>query len=182
METKKAKMSNYSVRAMPSRCSPDSPRFRFPRKTIMNITARKLMLCISIALLLSVSAFGQLRSRTSDKSEPPPISKEIRATAAFAEIIVRRTEVESTLEELLVTYKEEFPKVKTARYELNLLDSELIRFGKLKPSDADKLTIAVGRLIVRRAELATEYWGIANRYNEAHPEAKKAKRKLEIFR
>ncbi len=145
------------------------------------MNARKLTLCISITLLFSVCAFGQLRSRTSEKSEPPPISKEIRSTAAFAEIIVRRTEIESVLEELLVTYKEEFPKVKTARYELNLLDSELIRFGKLKATDADKLTIAVGKLIVRRAELATEYWGVANRFNEGHPEAKKAKRKLEIF-
>lgn len=143
----------------------------------VKITIGAFLMCLCIA----GPAAGQLRSRTSEKNTPPKAAQEIRASAAFAEVVLRRTELESNLEELLVSYQEEFSKVKEARYELGLLKSELIRFSKMSASDAPKLTLAAGKLIVRRAELATNYWSLVNRYNESHPDVKKAKRKLEIF-
>ncbi|MEZ5307386.1 MAG: hypothetical protein R2684_09600 [Pyrinomonadaceae bacterium] len=134
-----------------------------------------------VILIATVTASAQLRTRTSEKSTPPPISAEIRATPAFAEILLRRTELESTLEEMLVTYTDEFPRVISTRYELGLINAELTNFGKMKSTDAPKLTLALGKLLVKRAELATNYWVLANKYNDQHPDSKKAKKKLEIY-
>lgn len=131
--------------------------------------------------LFAITATAQLRTRTTSKSVPPPVSDEVKASGAYAEIVLRKTELKSELEEYLVSYTDEFPKVKHTRYEIGLLEAELIRFGKLKSSDAARLTLALGKLIVRRATLATDYWILSNKYNSAHPDAKKAKRKLEIY-
>jgi hypothetical protein len=135
----------------------------------------------AIILISSINVSAQLRSRTSNKSAPAPIVKEVRATAAYAELIVKRTELKAELEELLVTYKDEFPKVRNTRYELNLLNAVLARFGRFDASYAPRLTEAVGKLIIRRAQLATDYWIALNRFSDEHPSAKKAKRKLEIY-
>ena len=105
----------------------------------------------------------------------------IRSTPAFAEIILRKTELDANVEEMLVSYKEDFPRVKKARYEIGLLQAELRNFARTPDIEAGKLTLALGKLIVRRAELATNYWVLSNRYSDAHPDAKKAFRKLEIY-
>ena len=109
------------------------------------------------------------------------VSNEVRSSAAFAEVVLRMAELESQLEELLVSYTEEFPKVKESRYELSVLQNDLNYMARMKPSEHGKLTQALGKLLVRKAELATDYWVIEKRYNKEHPDAKKAKRKLDIF-
>jgi len=136
-----------------------------------------LLLCLCFA----IPASGQLRGRKSETSTPPPIAAEIRATPAYAEVVLRKTELESMLEELLVSYQEEFPKVRNTRYELGLLEAELAGMGRFTKDEAGKLTLALGKLIVRRAELRTEYWIVTSKYDDTHPDTKKAKRKLEIF-
>lgn len=134
-----------------------------------------------VLLLLSVQADAQLRVRTTERSEPPPIGEKVRATPAYAELVLRRTELEATIEELLVTYNEGFSKVLDARFELGLIEADLGGFGVLNDSDAPRLTLALGKLMVRRAQLATEYWSLSNRFKDVHPAAKRAKRKFEIY-
>ena len=142
---------------------------------------RSVLVILFLLLALSAPAVGQLRSVTSGRSEPPSANEAIRATPAYAEIVLRRAELESSIEELLVTYKEEFPKVKAARFELGLIEADLAALAGLNDSEAGKLTLALGKLIVRRAQLAAEYRAVSNRYNDEHPATKKAKRKFEIF-
>ncbi len=151
----------------------------FVRQDLVDM--RLIIIACAILICSAGSAAGQLNSQNPEKTINPQAPAEIRASAGYAEVLLRRTELESNLEELLVSYQEEFPRVKEARHELGLLDSELSRFGKMKASDAPKLTLALGKLIVRRSELATSYWSLSNRYSESHPDVKKAKRKLEIF-
>ncbi|MCU1288776.1 MAG: hypothetical protein JWN60_1005, partial [Acidobacteria bacterium] len=45
----------------------------------------------------------------------------MKSTPAFAEVILRKTELESELESLLISYTEDFPKVKAIRFELEIL-------------------------------------------------------------
>lgn len=122
-----------------------------------------------------------LCSATICLSQTKTIAAEVKSSAAYAEIILRQTEVESDLEELLVSYTEEFPKVKELRYELKLLQTDFNKIAKMKPNEAGKLTQALGKLLVRKAQVATDYWFLKERYNEEHPDVKKAKRKLQIF-
>ena len=143
--------------------------------------SRNLYAAITLFILFVLACANDVVAQSNEVAVPPPVREKIRATPAYAEIVLRRAELESTLEELLTAYKEDFGKVKSVRYELGLINAEFIQFGRLKDSDAPKLTLALGKLIVRRAELATNYWLISNRYSDEHPTAKKAKRKFEIF-
>jgi hypothetical protein len=134
---------------------------------------RNLFLIVSLVLISAALSPAQT------KTAAPPES--VRASPAFAEIILRSTELESELEELLTSYTEEFPRVKERRYELKFLQADLERISKMKPAEAGKLTLALGKLLVRRAQLATDHQFLKDRYNEEHPDVKKAKRKLDIF-
>lgn len=136
---------------------------------------RILVFTFFLLIIFGNVSFAQTKSKSADSSNPA------KATPAFAEVLLRKTELESELEELLVSYKEEFPKVKDARYELSILQKELDRILKVKPAETGKLSSALGKLMVRKAEIATNYWNLRNRYDEQHPETKRAKRKLEIF-
>lgn len=141
----------------------------------------KILFIFLIVLAFSITVSGQLRDRKTARSVPPPLSQEVRSSAAFAEILLRTTELESKLEELLISYKDDFPKVKETRYELNLLQADINTISKLRTSETNKLTQGLGKLLVRRAEVATDYLVTSSRVSAEHPDAKKAKRKLEIF-
>lgn len=130
--------------------------------------------------LIFISIFVLIFSTFSYSQTQKP-HKAISSSPAFAEIILRQTEVESELEEMLVSYTEEFPKVKDARYELSVLNKSLETINRVKPEEASKLTSALGKLFVRRARVATDYWLLKNRYDDKHPQTMRAKKKLEIF-
>ncbi len=106
-------------------------------------------------------------------------SQSFKSSPAFAELILRKTELLADLESLLVSYTEEFPKVKELRFEVAELDKETARLGVVRENA--KLTAALGKLLVRRAELATDVWSLQKKYGDEHPDVKRAKRKAEIY-
>lgn len=114
-------------------------------------------------------------------AEAQKVSESVKSSAAYAEVILRTTEIESNLEELLVSYTEEFPKVKESRFELKLLEKDLAAMAKMRGVTTRKLTQALGKLMIRRAELQTNHWFLKTQYSDEHPNVKKAKRKLDIF-
>jgi len=105
----------------------------------------------------------------------------IASSAAYAEVLLRKTELQADLESLLGQYTEDYPKVKQARYELEMISKEAARLLAVKPSDAAKLTEALGKMIVRKVELQQELWSIQQQLGDAHPDVKRAKRKVEIY-
>lgn len=130
---------------------------------------------------LTVPVFAQ-----SSKNPPPtPVTNTIAQTAkstpAYAEILLRKTELESDVESMLVTYTEEYPKVKEARYELAILQKDLDKLLAVSPSDSGKLTLALGKLMIRRAEVGTDLWVKKNQYGDDYPEVKRLKKKLMTF-
>lgn len=116
---------------------------------------------------------------------PPEIvitaTQYLKSSPAFAEILLRKTDLISEVESLLVTYTEDFPRVKEARYELDVLNTELTGLLKVKPDEKEKLSLALGKLIVRKAEFETDYWNLKAKYGDDHPDVKRAKRKTEIY-
>jgi hypothetical protein len=71
--------------------------------------------------------------------------------------------------------------VKELRHVLSLVDRDAMRLSKVKPADASRLTLALGKLLVRRIELETDLWKLQASYKDEHPEVKRAKRKVEIY-
>ena len=111
----------------------------------------------------------------------PPSPAHVRASPAYAELLLHKAELESTLESLLVDYNEEYPKVKDLRAESTLLNAEILRLMAVKPADAGKLTLALGRLMLRKVELETELNTLRQQYKDDHPDVRKLKRKIDVF-
>jgi hypothetical protein len=141
-------------------------------------------LCV-IATILVISAVcpAQREASVRDKKEVSPAAGQgtFRASPAYSEILLRKTELSSNVESLILEYTEEFPKVKELRHTLVLLDREIARVSKVKPSETGKLTLALGKLIVRKVELEVEVWSLQRNYKNEHPDVKRAMRKVEIY-
>lgn len=105
----------------------------------------------------------------------------IRSSAAYAEVLLRKTELVADLEAFLENYTEANPRVLDTRFELAALERSLASIFAVKPTETGKLTLALGKLIVKRAALETEANRLARSYNQDHPELKRAKRRVEIF-
>lgn len=105
----------------------------------------------------------------------------VKSTAAYTEVLLRRTELEAELEELLVSYTREFPAVRSVQLQIDLLNTELMKLFEVKTEEKEKLTSALGRLIVRKVELEKDLANLKRQYGEEHPNVKKAERKVLVF-
>jgi hypothetical protein len=133
---------------------------------------------VLLLLFLSSLAFSQTKdSKKSEVSVPNPIN----SSPAYAEVLLRKVELESSLEDLLVEFTNESPRVKETRYELELMKKELEKMRAMNPSDASKLTLALGKLIIRKVQIEVDLWILLQRYTEEYEEVKRARRKLAAF-
>jgi hypothetical protein len=132
-------------------------------------------------VVLSQICFSQTTTKSKISPITAPTSQNIKSSPAYAEIVLRETELLSELASLLVEYTEDYPKVKEMRYETGLLQKELDKILALSAADSAKLTTALGKLIVRKCELETDLWSLQKQFNDEHPDVKRAKRKVEIF-
>jgi hypothetical protein len=134
--------------------------------------------------LLACAAVGNAQTGNSPAKNTAALKateKALKSSPAYAEILLRRTELEAALEDLLVRFTEDYPKIKETRYESALLEKELNRLLTVKPEEASKLSQALGKLIVRKAELETDLWALQQRYSDEHEDVKRAKRKVAAF-
>lgn len=139
-----------------------------------------LIICCFVLFCGVVLADGQTASKS--KSAPTVAAAQTaRSTPAYAEVILRRAEVESELEGMLLDFTEDYPKVKQARAHLANLQKETEMLLAVKPADQSRLTLALGKLLVRRSELETDLWVLRQSYADENPDVKRARKKLEIF-
>lgn len=145
----------------------------------------KIKLFFSVLIVFLASPLGS-QAQTAKKIVAPQGAtnstvQSLKSSPAYAEILLRKTEREAQLEEFLIDYTEEFPKVKEIKYELELLQKQMDKISSLSASDAPKLTLALGKLLVRKTELEIELWNLLRQYNGDHPEVKRARRKIEVY-
>ena len=105
----------------------------------------------------------------------------VKSSPAYAELLLRKTERESELEEFALDYTDEFPKVKEIKYELSSINKAMEKLLAVSAAETDKLTLALGKLMVRKVEIETDLWNLSRQYNADHPEVKRAKRKVDIY-
>jgi hypothetical protein len=142
----------------------------------------RLIFSLSVILLFAVGVSAQTVKPKPLSTPPQPAAvNPVKSSPAYAEVLLRKTELEAGLEDLLVEYTEEYPKVKETRHELGLVKKQLERLVAVNPNDAGKLTLALGKLIVRKAELDTNLHFLLQQYNEQHEDVKRARRKSETF-
>jgi hypothetical protein len=129
-------------------------------------------------LALSASALAQSAVKAPADAKT---KADIRGSAAYAELLLKRTEAESELEALSAEYTDEYPKVVEAKFAFEVIERERNRLLSLKPADLPRLTTALGKLIVRKVEHEVELWTLRRSLQDAHPDVKRARRKTEIF-
>jgi hypothetical protein len=130
------------------------------------------LLLILLVLTAAAAAAAQV-----SKADPGPI----RSSAAYAEVLLRKTELLAEAESLSDSYTEDAPKMIDLRYEVASLDKALAKLLTVKPADTGRLTLALGKLLVRRASFDTDLNRLSRTYNPDYPDVKKTKKRLEIF-
>lgn len=138
---------------------------------------KNVLYAFALALALAAASFAQ----TKTKPAAPAALNQLKTAPAYAEVLLRKTELAAELEALLIEYTEEFPKVKELRYESNLLQKEMERLLAFSPAESFRLSAALGKLMVRKCELSTDLWSLQLQFNDQHPDVKRAKRKAEMF-
>lgn len=138
-----------------------------------------LQIAILVFAAFAPAAFGQASPAPGEVTRNVP--EFVRASPAFAEVIYRRAILETELEELLVRYTNVFPKVTEKRFELAELELALASLMGIPEEESSKLTLALGKMLVQRAAYVTEFDALKRKYNETHPEVKRAAKKVEIF-
>jgi hypothetical protein len=139
----------------------------------MNVI-KALIAAIAVGMIAPVIVAAQKTVDTSSVNV-------IRASPAYAILLLRRTELQSDLDSLLVDYTEDYPKVKEIRLELGFLETEIGRVLAVKPADAGRLTEALGKLMLRKVELETGLDRLRSQYKDDHPDVRKARRKVDAF-
>jgi uncharacterized protein involved in exopolysaccharide biosynthesis len=150
----------------------------------MSIRIAQKVLFTAVAVLLgTATCFAQEngRAKPTSSSGTQTDQQVIRSSPAYAEILLRKTELQASLESMLSEYTEEYPKVQESRYSLQELQRESDRIMAVKSTELGKLSLALGKLIVRKVELETELWTLLKTYKDDHPEVKRARRKVETF-
>lgn len=127
---------------------------------------------LSLIILSAIAVAAQ-----SNEHEAGPI----RSSPAYSEVLLRKTELQAEIEAVSGDYMEANPKMLDLRFELAALDRSLERVFGVRPSETGKLTLALGKLIVRKAALETEHARLLRTYNKEHPDVRRAKRRVEIF-
>ena len=120
-------------------------------------------------------AFSAIAAAAQNEAGP------IKSSPAFAEVLLRKTELAADLDAVSEQYTEQNPRILDLRFEIAALDRSLEKIYGVKPSETGKLTLALGRLIVKKAELETNLNRLSRSYNKDHQEVKRAKRRVEIF-
>lgn len=144
----------------------------------MSAGLRRAAFAVVALAALSAAIIAQEPGKKKPEASEP---EHVRASAAFAELIFRAAVLEAELEELLIRYTDEFPKVVEKRFELSRLEAAIKRLSEVPEEESSKLTLALGKMLVQQAVYATELDGLKRRYSDTHPEVKRAARKLEIF-
>ena len=139
---------------------------------------RKIIFITAFVFLFSSFCAAQTAAKTVTVKSSASV---VKSSPAYAELLLRKVERESELEEFALDYTDEFPKVQEIKFELGLINKEMNRILAVNASDADKLTLALGKMLVRKTEVETDLWNLQKQYAADHPEVRRGKRKVEIF-
>jgi hypothetical protein len=135
---------------------------------------KRQLLSIAAVLVLAAAGYSQVGEKSSETGP-------IRSSSAYAEVILRRTDLQADLEALIPDYTDTNPKIVDLRFEIAALDKALEKIYSVKPSETGKLTLALGRLMVKRASLETELARLLRTYTNEHKEVKRARRRVDIY-
>jgi len=133
---------------------------------------QKVTLIFMIVLASAVCAVAQ--ARAADVSA-------IKGTPAYAEVLLRKTELLADLEAYTPDYTDANPKILELRAEMASIDKSLARILAVKPAQTGRLTEALGRMMVKKAALEADLQRLSRQYNKDYPDVKRAQRRVDLY-
>jgi hypothetical protein len=133
------------------------------------MTRSRIIFVAAFVLVAAFAAAGQ------------SVAGPIKSSAAYAEVALRKAELQADLESFLADYTEANPKIVDIRTELTSINRSLERIYAVAPSDTGKLTAALGKMIVKKAALDAELARLQRTYGKEHVEVKRAQRRVDSF-
>src|SRR5258707_15129061 len=100
------------------------------KKPILLLTRFSPFAAATMILLSSVLAYSQINEKAVTQTDAGPI----RSSAAYSEILLRKTELKADLEALSADYTEANPKIVDLRFEIAALDRSLEKVFGVKPT------------------------------------------------
>ena len=143
-------------------------------------TSYLLVFCLIVGILASVS-LAQGNSKTAKPTVNPDDLRAVKSSPAYAEVLLHDTELKAELESLLLDHTEEFPKAKDIRMELELLRSEMDRLLAVKTGDSQKLSAALGRLILAKVGHQAKLRQLRLQYSDDHPTVRRQRKTVEVY-
>lgn len=132
----------------------------------------KAILILMVVAASAIAAFAQ--ASAADQSV-------IKGTPAYAEVLLRKTELLADLDAFTPDYTEANPKMLELRAELASIDRSMTRILAVKPPQASRLTEALGRMMVKKAALEADLQRLSRQYNKDYPEVKRAQRRVDLY-
>ena len=130
-------------------------------------------------IVFTIGVSAQTNTKKIDYSTPT--SKAIKSSPAYSALVLQRTVIKAELEEMLVSYTEDFPKVVDSRHEIDLINFELNRLLDTKVTDSCRLSDSLGKLMLKKTEIEMQLWSLKKKYKDDHPEVLRTKRKLDVY-
>jgi hypothetical protein len=140
---------------------------------------RSSLLAACLVCSFAMIAEGQVGKRAS--KGPVTVPNAFKASSAYAETSLRRTEIQAELESTLIDYTEEFPKIKELRFALARIREEEGRLSTIAPASLERATQALGKLMVRKVDAEVDLWRLQQSLADGHPDVKRAKKRVEIY-
>lgn len=127
----------------------------------------------SIALILAFAVCSAAQEKIK--------ASKAAATFAYAEVLANRIEAEADLKVLTLDYSDDAPQVKAKKLERDLLGRQIRWLEALPDSSQPKMTVALGKLLVRKALAEAALKTLNETYAEQHPLMKKARARFEVY-
>jgi beta-lactamase regulating signal transducer with metallopeptidase domain len=109
-------------------------------------------------------------------------ANDARLSQAYAELILRKAELEAKLSQLRESQTGTSPDVVMAREKLEALSREMDRMAAIKAEQLQRLSTAYGQLIWRKAMLEAEIRSLLRRVTSEHPDVQFKRAELEALK
>ncbi|MEP6923254.1 MAG: hypothetical protein ABI954_02210 [Pyrinomonadaceae bacterium] len=112
---------------------------------------------------------------------PTATISSVSMTGAYAEVYASKVEAEADLKVLSMDLTEETTQVREKKLERDLLAREIRWLEALPSISHDKMTVALGRLLVRKTQAEVSLKMLSENYAESFPTVKKARTRIEVY-
>lgn len=141
------------------------------------------------AIFLNVEAQQKSKPQLSQstnsetKAEQNPVTKAgAQMTLAFAEVFAQKVETEAELKILSVEMTDDAPQITEKKMQHDFLQREIEWLENLPTTMQSKMTLALGKMIVRKIQAEVDEKMLTKNYADEHPLVKKARARLVIYK